>query len=79
MVFIQNAVIRTAASSGELYQCFEDGSKNRHVASTKMNAESSRSHLIIGVVLETTNLATGAVLRGKVVVIFTLCITVVQL
>ena len=30
-----------------------------------MNAESSRSHLVIGIVIETTNLTTGAVLRGK--------------
>ena len=31
-----------------------------------MNAESSRSHLIIGVVIESINLANGTVHRGKV-------------
>ena len=37
----------------------------RHIASTKMNATSSRSHLIIGIVIESTNLTTGAVVQGK--------------
>ena len=32
----------------------------------EMNAESSRSHLIIGIVLESTNLSTGTVHKGKV-------------
>ena len=31
-----------------------------------MNAESSRSHLIISIVLETTNKSTGQILKGKV-------------
>lgn len=31
-----------------------------------MNAESSRSHLIIGITIETTNKTTGQVLTGKV-------------
>ena len=34
--------------------------------STEMNAESSRSHLVIGIVLESTNKATGNVVKGKV-------------
>lgn len=32
----------------------------------EMNAESSRSHLIIGITIETTNKTTGQVLTGKV-------------
>jgi len=31
-----------------------------------MNAESSRSHLILGIVIESTNLTSGAVVKGKV-------------
>ena len=31
-----------------------------------MNAESSRSHLVIGVIIESTNLTNGSVHRGKV-------------
>ena len=66
---IQNAVIKDVKSVAELQEVFDLGSKNRHVASTKMNAESSRSHLVIGIVIETTNLTTGAVLRGKVFIV----------
>ena len=63
---IQNAVIKDVTTVEELQAVFDAGSKNRHVACTKMNAESSRSHLVIGIVIETTNLTTGAVMRGKV-------------
>ncbi len=31
-----------------------------------MNAESSRSHLIVGIVIESTNITNGTVHRGKV-------------
>ena len=66
MIYVQNITVREATTSTELMKIFNEGSKNRHVASTKMNAESSRSHLIVSVVMETTNKATGAVLMGKV-------------
>lgn len=33
---------------------------------SEMNAESSRSHLILGIVIESTNLTSGAVVKGKV-------------
>ena len=66
MVFVQNAEVKEAKTAEELLTLFNDGSSNRHVASTKMNSESSRSHLIISVVIETCNKITDAVLRGKV-------------
>ena len=66
MIFVQNISVKTVMSAKDLMKTFNLGSSNRHVASTKMNAESSRSHLVISVVMETTNNATGAVLRGKV-------------
>ena len=66
MIFVTNITVKDAADTKELMKNFDMGSKNRHVASTKMNAESSRSHLIISVVIETTNKVTGAVVRGKV-------------
>ena len=34
-----------------------------------MNAESSRSHLVLGVILESTNLGTGAVVKGKLTLV----------
>ena len=39
------------------------------LSSPEMNMESSRSHLIIGIVIESTNLATGTVVKGKVIAI----------
>ena len=33
---------------------------------TEMNAESSRSHLVIGIVMESTSKSTGNVMKGKV-------------
>ena len=66
MVYVTNVTVKGAADTEELDAQFDAGSKNRHVACTKMNAESSRSHLIISVIIETTNKITGAVVRGKV-------------
>lgn len=65
IVEISGAVTKQVSSAAELYRHFEAGSSNRHVAATNMNSESSRSHLIIGIVITSTNLATGAVLNGK--------------
>ena len=41
------------------------GQTQRHVSSTQMNQESSRSHLIMSVIIEATNLQTQNVTRGK--------------
>lgn len=65
LVFVRGSQIREASSSRQLYALFEAGSKNRHVAATNMNAESSRSHLIISVVIESTNKSNGQVTKGK--------------
>ncbi|XP_051959248.1 uncharacterized protein LOC127627065 [Xyrauchen texanus] len=65
LVFAQGAEIKTAASAGELFALFEQGCANRHIAATKMNVESSRSHLIIGIMIESQNLTNGSVSFGK--------------
>ncbi|ELU03973.1 hypothetical protein CAPTEDRAFT_167295 [Capitella teleta] len=65
MVVVQGAEVKAARHAKELYALFEEGSKTRHVASTKMNDESSRSHLVIGIVIESTNRATGNITKGK--------------
>jgi len=43
----------------------EEGLAKRHTAGTAMNRESSRSHLIISLVVEATNLQTQSQARGK--------------
>lgn len=58
-------VVENITSARELMSVLEGGQARRHVASTKMNRESSRSHLIMSIVIETTNLQTQSVARGK--------------
>ncbi|XP_076854573.1 putative LOC110439812 homolog [Brachyhypopomus gauderio] len=65
LVFAQGAESKHAASAGELFALFELGCANRHIAATKMNVESSRSHLIISITLESRNLTNGGVSFGK--------------
>ncbi|CAB3977739.1 myosin heavy chain, non-muscle-like [Paramuricea clavata] len=65
LVFVHGANVVDAGDSKSLYDIFEKGSENRHVASTKMNSESSRSHLILSIIIESTNKTTGSVLKGK--------------
>ena len=65
LVTVLNAETRDVASVRELQAVLDTGMKQRHVAGTQMNRESSRSHLVIGIVIESTNLQTQAVGKGK--------------
>ncbi|CAG0898160.1 unnamed protein product [Darwinula stevensoni] len=65
MVYVQGATIRPAYSAADLCGIFDEGVRNRHTATTRMNVESSRSHLIIGVQVENTCRLNGTVFRGK--------------
>eukprot|EP01023_Acetabularia_acetabulum_P050751 TRINITY_DN551_c0_g1_i2.p1 TRINITY_DN551_c0_g1~~TRINITY_DN551_c0_g1_i2.p1 ORF type:complete len:1305 (-),score=225.81 TRINITY_DN551_c0_g1_i2:110-4024(-) len=49
----------------QLLECIQCGLTSRHVAQTKMNIESSRSHLIITIIIESTNLQTQHHTKGK--------------
>ncbi|KAG5841233.1 hypothetical protein ANANG_G00197380 [Anguilla anguilla] len=61
----QGAETTAVGSAEELFALFQQGCANRHIAATKMNVESSRSHLIIGITVESTNLTNGSVSYGK--------------
>uniref|UniRef100_H3AQU2 Kinesin-like protein n=2 Tax=Latimeria chalumnae TaxID=7897 RepID=H3AQU2_LATCH len=65
LVYVQGAETREVTSAEELFLMFQQGCTNRHIASTRMNAESSRSHFIIAIILESTNLTNGTVSYGK--------------
>ncbi|XP_062307203.1 uncharacterized protein si:dkey-96l17.6 isoform X2 [Osmerus eperlanus] len=65
LVFAQGADTRDASSATELFALFQQACANRHISSTKMNVESSRSHLIVGIVVEGRNLTNGSVSCGK--------------
>jgi kinesin family protein 5 len=53
------------ASAEDVYQVMRNGGENRVVASTNMNAESSRSHSIVVVTITQKDLNTGATKSGK--------------
>lgn len=65
VVTVPGATIVEVTSARELLATIEQGQKRRHVSSTQMNRESSRSHLIMTILIETTNLQTQSVSRGK--------------
>jgi len=68
-VKIEGVTEREVVSPAELLQAIEDGKDRRHVAATAMNKDSSRSHLIFIVVIESHNRVTKQVSVGKL----TLC------
>lgn len=68
-VKVDNAVEIEVASPEDLQKTIQMGMDRRHVAATKMNADSSRSHLIFIVTIECTNRKSKQVSSGKL----TLC------
>lgn len=67
MVAIENVTVLSISSHEELKNIIHRGSEQRHTSGTQMNEESSRSHLILSVIIESTNLQTQSVARGKVI------------
>ena len=65
VVVVEGATVRACATADDLMVAIEDGSKGRKVASTLMNSESSRSHLVMGIILSVTNLVTNVTTVGK--------------
>eukprot|EP00946_MAST-07B_sp_MAST-7B-sp1_P001059 g1059.t1 len=65
MVFIKGIVTKEINSVDEAMEVFSLGNKARHVGSTKMNSESSRSHLIFAILIENKDLTTHKTSLGK--------------
>ncbi|XP_057858712.2 kinesin-like protein KIN-14I [Cryptomeria japonica] len=65
MVTVENATFLTVNSLEEMESLIVRGQERRHVAETNMNEESSRSHLILSVVIDSTNLQTQFQTKGK--------------
>lgn len=72
MVFVENVTTIPISTLEELRIIIERGSERRHVSGTNMNEESSRSHLILSVVIESIDLQTQSAARGKVTIFTTL-------
>lgn len=65
MVVVENVTVLSISSYDELRNIIERGSEQRHTTGTMMNEQSSRSHLILSVIIESTNLQSQSVSRGK--------------
>lgn len=64
-VYVKGAVELTVSSAEELQNLFDRANQNRHVSSTAMNSESSRSHSIFSVKVENLNRSTKKTTYGK--------------
>lgn len=69
LVHVEGARECTAHSLSELIVLLDSGLKHRATSSTKMNAESSRSHLLMSLVVTTTNRRTGLETKGKLTLV----------
>ncbi|KAG1470122.1 hypothetical protein G6F56_002865 [Rhizopus delemar] len=64
-VYVKDLYEIYVANRDEVYKAMKNGSSNRVVAYTNMNAESSRSHSIVVITITQKNLDTGAAKSGK--------------
>ncbi|XP_020220804.1 kinesin-like protein KIN-14I [Cajanus cajan] len=65
MVAVENVTVVSISTVEELNSIIQRGSEQRHTSGTQMNDESSRSHLILSIVIESTNLQSQSTARGK--------------
>lgn len=66
MVQIDNLLVMECKTESELLTALDNGNKQRSVAATVMNSQSSRSHLMILIKVVSTNKETGGILQGKI-------------
>lgn len=65
MVFVQGATIVPVDNAEHLEKVFDQGNSTRKVSKTKMNDASSRSHLVVSLLMKSVNRETGVVSSGK--------------
>ncbi|XP_057448870.1 kinesin-like protein KIN-14I [Lotus japonicus] len=65
MVTVENVTTVSISTMEELNSIIQRGSERRHTSGTQMNEESSRSHLIMSIVIESINLQSQSAARGK--------------
>ena len=61
--------VRIASNAQDLYNFLDEATQRRKVSSTKMNAESSRSHLIVSIVLKLKDKQSGDENEGKITLV----------
>lgn len=67
---VENATLVPVVTREELDSVVAKGLEKRHTSGTQMNAESSRSHLILSIIIESTNLQSQVLMKGKVNFVF---------
>merc|ERR1719460_727553 len=68
-VHVENITEQPCSKARHLRKAIEDASERRHVAATKMNADSSRSHLIFTIIIESVHKQNKQVATGKLTLI----------
>ena len=66
---VEGGVRKTARTLKELMAALDAGLEQRAVAETGLNAASSRSHLLVSLVLKSSNRRSGRVVRGKLTLV----------
>eukprot|EP00048_Salpingoeca_helianthica_P013128 m.196045 g.196045 ORF g.196045 m.196045 type:complete len:1328 (+) comp15460_c15_seq13:156-4139(+) len=67
--FVEGRTERTVNSVDEVMQALADADENRHVAATKMNSSSSRSHLLLQLTVTSTDLISNQTSTGKLTLV----------
>lgn len=67
--YLENQVEKVCKNADEMWGMVEHAFDNRRTAATAMNADSSRSHLIVTVKVKMTNKTTGQKSQGKLVMV----------
>jgi len=67
-IVVDNLTVVECGSSEELLRLLDQGAKQRSVAATAMNSESSRSHLVLTINIVSVNYETDEQIQGKIVI-----------
>ena len=68
-VFAEGLQERPITSTADVLQVLEDGDSNRSIAATKMNTDSSRSHLVLTINVNTVNKVSKVHSRGRLTLV----------
>jgi hypothetical protein len=69
LVEVEGSKVQKVTNGDELLETLNRGAKSRVSSSTKMNADSSRSHMIATIVLALTNKRTSKTVHGKLTLV----------
>lgn len=68
-VYVENAVRRAITTEAEVQQLLEDSEYNRTTAATLMNTDSSRSHLVLSIDVESLNTISNVTSTGRLTLV----------